>query len=185
MTKPLRRAALFLPFMAVLLSLSAPAGVTGTSAESMPKEGVEAPVEHAVAVAEQPQPGDRGLAKLLEKKQKELAEREAGLVDKEERLKTVKADIEKKIEEFARLKEGIEALIKKLDEADAERTKKIVKIYESMPPEDVASRIEKLDEGMAVALLSSMSEKKAAKILAMVTVDKAVRLTESLRIRRH
>ncbi|MCR4286764.1 MAG: hypothetical protein NUW09_01990, partial [Deltaproteobacteria bacterium] len=87
--------------------------------------------------------------------------------------------------EFAKLKEAIETFVKKLGEAEAERTKKIVKIYESMPTEDVASRIEKLDEGMAVTLLASMSEKKAAKILAMVNVDKAVRLTERLRIRPH
>ncbi len=174
-----------LPFMAVLLSLTSLGAISGTSAESLPKEDVHATGTHTGAVAEPAQSGDRGLAVLLEKKQKELTEREAGLVEKEERLKAVKSDIEKKIEEFTKLKEAIETFVKKLDEADAERTKKIVKIYESMPPEDVAFRIEKLDEGMAVALLSAMSEKKAAKILATVTVDKAVRLTERLRIRQH
>ncbi|MBI5237298.1 MAG: hypothetical protein HY887_02610 [Deltaproteobacteria bacterium] len=174
-----------LPFMAVLLSMTSLGGISGTSAESLPKDEVHGLGGHTGVAAEPAQSEGRGLATLLEKKQKELTEREAELVAKEERFKAVKADIEKKIEEFTKLKEVIEAFVKKLDEADAERTKKIVKIYESMPPEDVASRIEKLDEGMAVTILSSMSEKKAAKILAMVTVDKAVRLTERLRIRQH
>ena len=177
----IKRVIRFLPFMAVLLTMS----ISGTSAESLPKEDVHAAGAHTGAVEDPAQSEGRGLAALLEKKQKELAEREAELVGKEERLKEVKADIEKKIEEFAKLKEAIETFVKKLGEAEAERTKKIVKIYESMPHEDVASRIEKLDEGMAVALLASMSEKKAAKILAVVNVDKAVRLTERLRIRPH
>lgn len=177
----IKRVLRLLPFMAVLLSMS----ISGTSAESLPNEDVHAVGAHTGAVADPAQSEGRGLATLLEKKQKELTEREAGLVDREERLKEVKADIEKKIEEFAKLKQAIETFVKKLDEAEAERTKKIVKIYESMPPEDVASRIEKLDEGMAVTLLASMSEKKAAKILAMVNIDKAVRLTERLRIRPH
>lgn len=179
--KQLRRVIRFLPLMAVLLSMS----ISETNAESLPKEDVHAAGTHTGAVADPAQSEGRGLATLLEKKQKELTEREAGLVDREERLKEVKAGIEKKIEEFTKLKEVIETFVKKLDEAEAERTKKIVKIYESMPAEDVASRIEKLDEGMAVTILASMSEKKAAKILAMVNIDKAVRLTERLRIRPH
>ena len=128
----IKRVLRLLPFMAVLLTMTSSVGISGTSAESLPNEDVHAVGAHTGAVADPAQSEGRGLATLLEKKQKELTEREAGLVDREERLNAVKADIEKKIEEFAKLKEAIETFVK-AGEAEAERTKKIVKIYESMP----------------------------------------------------
>ena len=46
-----------------------------------------------------------------------------------------------------------------------------------------ASRIEKLDEAMAVMILASVADKKAAKILGFVDVDKSVRLSRSLKVK--
>ncbi|MCR4287880.1 MAG: hypothetical protein NUW09_07695, partial [Deltaproteobacteria bacterium] len=94
----IKRVLRLLPFMAVLLSMTSSVGISGTSAESLPNEDVHAVGAHTGAVADPAQSEGRGLATLLEKKQKELTEREAGLVDREERLNAVKADIEKKIE---------------------------------------------------------------------------------------
>ncbi|MBI5810359.1 MAG: hypothetical protein HZB21_04125 [Deltaproteobacteria bacterium] len=53
-----------------------------------------------------------------------------------------------------------------------------------MAPEEVASRIEKLDEAMSVVILSSMSEKKAAKIRGLVSVGKSVSLTRAMKIKK-
>ena len=108
----IKRVLRLLPFMAVLLTMTSSVGISGTSAESLPNEDVHAVGAHTGAVEDPAQSEGRGLAALLEKKQKELTEREAGLVDREERLNAVKADIEKKIEEFAKLKEAIETFVK-------------------------------------------------------------------------
>lgn len=126
---------------------------------------------------------EKGILAVLNRKEKELQAREEDLVRNEERLNIVKADIEQRIAELKREHEEIAALVKKIDEINDQRNKKIVKIYESMNPEEAASRIEKLDEEMAVMILASMSERKAAKVLSFVDVSKSAKLSQSLRIK--
>ena len=130
-----------------------------------------------------PLDAEKSLLGALTRKEKELAAREEELVRKEERLNIVKADIEHRLSELKREHEQIAALVKKIDEINDQRIKRIVKIYESMTPEEAASRIEKLEEDMAVMILASMSERKAAKILSFVNVSKSVKLSQSLRVK--
>lgn len=126
---------------------------------------------------------ERGLIGALNRRQKELDEKEEELRLREERLYAVKADLDAKIAEIARTNSKIEAGLKKIDEVNTDRVKKIVKIYESMNPEDSAARLEKLDEELAVMILASMSERKAAKILGFVDPDKSAKLSKALKIK--
>lgn len=126
---------------------------------------------------------EKGILAALNRKEKELQAREQDLVRNEERLNIVKADIEQRITELKREHGEIAALVKKIDEINDQRIKKIVKIYESMSPEEAASRIEKLDEEMAVMILASMSERKAAKVLSFIDVSKSAKLSQSLRVK--
>jgi flagellar motility protein MotE (MotC chaperone) len=120
---------------------------------------------------------------VLTRKEKELKEREEELARNEERLNIVKADIDARLSELKSEHEKIAALVKKIDEINDQRVKKIVKIYESMSPEEAASRLEKLDEEMAVMILAAMSERKAAKVLSFVDVSRSARLSQSLRVK--
>lgn len=124
---------------------------------------------------------ERSMLAAIERRERELNEREEAVRLKEERLNALKADIDRKIGELARMHSTIELTVKKIDTENEERVKRIVKIYESMSPEEVAERVEKLSEHIAVMLLSHMSEKKAAKVLGLVNVDKSVRLTQLLK----
>jgi flagellar motility protein MotE (MotC chaperone) len=135
------------------------------------------------AAAFSPADAEKGILAALNRKEKELQSREEDLARNEERLNIVKADIEQRIAELKREHDEIAALVKKIDEINDQRNKKIVKIYESMNPEEAASRIEKLDEEMAVMILASMSERKAAKVLSFVDVSKSAKLSQSLRIK--
>lgn len=140
---------------------------------------------HAAKTAEVQKPEDRekGMLAALNRREEELNAREAELDAKEERLSIVKQDIEARLVEVKKVHEGIEAQVKKINEINDERIKKIVKIYGSMAPEEAASRIEKLDEEMAVMIIASMSEKKAAKILGLVDIGKSVKLSKSLKVK--
>lgn len=131
----------------------------------------------------QPDDAEKGLLAALNRKERELAAREEEVVRKEERLNIIKADIEQRISELKKVQENISQLVKKIDEINDERIKRIVKIYESMNPEEAASRIEKLDEEMAVMILASMSERRAAKVLSFVNVAKSAKLSQSLRVK--
>lgn len=131
-----------------------------------------------------PLDAERSLLGVLNRKEKELASREDEIVKKEERLNVIREDIEARIKELRKEHDEIAALVRKIDEINDLRIKRIVKIYESMKPEEAASRVEKLDEEMAVMILASMSERKAAKILSFVDVAKSVRLSQSLRVKK-
>lgn len=149
-------------------------------AEQAQRPAVEAPKPSPAAL---PNEVEKGLLASLHAKEKELLAREEEIIRKEERLNTIKADIEQRIAELKKTHEDIALLVKKIDEINDQRVKRIVKIYESMNPEEAASRIEKLDEDMAVMILASMSERKAAKVLSFVDVSKSAKLSQSLRIK--
>ena len=149
-------------------------------AEKAQKTDGAAPTPSAGAA---PEDAEKGLLAVLNRKEKELRSREEDLERNEERLNIVKADIDRRIAELKRVHEEIAAFVKKIDEVNDQRVRKIVKIYESMNPEEAASRMEKLDEEMAVMILATMSERKAAKVLSFVGVAKSAKLSQALRIK--
>lgn len=141
-------------------------------------------VEEKAVKAPAPETAEKGLLAAINRKEQEIVEREGELLKKEERLNVIKRDIEARLAELKKVHQDIESLVNKINEADDERVKKIVKIYESMSPEEAASRIEGLDKDMAVMILSAMSERKAAKIFGLVDVKKSVELSKDFRIKK-
>lgn len=101
----------------------------------------------------------------------------------EERLSIIKADIEKEIEYNEKLKKEIEEAHKTMDENSRERLMKVSKIYEAMPAEDAAKRLEKLDEDTAVEILGVMKPRSAGGILAQMDNDKAAAISKKMIIR--
>ena len=126
----------------------------------------------------------KGLLASIQRRQKELDDREEDLKAREERLQAVKKDIDAKIKELEKVRSEIEAFAGKIDDADNDRVKRLVKIYESMTPEEAAPRFEKLDTRLAVLILSSMKPKNAAKILEFVKVERSVKLSQLLKLKR-
>lgn len=105
----------------------------------------------------------------------------------EERLKILQEDLAKKTEELKKLKSEIETKIKQqeeikaqLERAQQENYQRLAKIYESMPPEEAAARIEKLDNETAVTLLLAIKPRQAGKILANVSPEKAAVLSKRM-----
>lgn len=166
------------------------AGALLASAVILGWHGGAAPLALADQAAEGRPPGqpepfvsgtERSLLAAVNRKEKELEAREEGLRTKEARLDAIRADIEARTAELRKVHEGIESMVRKINEAREERIRKIVKIYETMNPEEAAPRIEGLDKDMAVMILSTMNEKKAAKILEFVNVEKSVELSRMFR----
>src|SRR5208282_5231404 len=82
----------------------------------------------------------------------------------EERLSIIKSDIQKEVEHNEKLKKEIEEAQKNIDENTKERLLKVSKIYEAMPAEEAAKRLEKLDENTAVAIISMLKPRAAGGI---------------------
>ncbi len=120
------------------------------------------------------------LLAAIEKRQKELDKREENIKAQEERLKTLRSDVEARINELNKIKAEAEKTLKAIEAVNKGEFAHIIKIYEAMPAEEAAERISKLDNEMAVKLLSNMKGKTAGKILSFVEPAKAAELTQGL-----
>jgi len=98
----------------------------------------------------------------------------------EGRLSIIKSDIQKEVEHNEQLKKEIEEAQKTIDEKTKERLLKVSKIYEAMPPEEAAKRLEKLDENTAVAIISMLKPRAAGGILAQMDSDKAASISKRI-----
>jgi flagellar motility protein MotE (MotC chaperone) len=127
------------------------------------------------------------LLKQLQARLKEVEERERGLQQREERLTALQQDLEalaaRQTKEGKRLV-GEASLLAEEQRRYVEQDPALIhliKIYESMDPEEAALRIAHMREGLALDILASIKDKKAAGVLAGVEPVKAARLSEGLR----
>jgi len=132
---------------------------------------------------------------MFQQRQDDLDRREKTVRISEDRLTNLRADIEQilsKVEaaEQRRLRAKEEqekaaagqSTVQKKQTADehTQRYAQLTKIYESMPAEEAAARIEKMPDRKALEILRLVKGKTAGSILAQVKVDRAAKLTEQL-----
>ncbi len=102
----------------------------------------------------------------------------AGTSLEEERLKILKADIQSQIEQLKKLKQELEQEKKGLEGKRKEQLVKVVKMYESMPAEEAAKAIEKLDDDTAILILTSLKPRTAGKVLGQIESARAASLSK-------
>jgi len=134
---------------------------------------------------------DSALAKSVALERADMERRRGNLLLEEERLKTLRQEIDERLQELRRIKEEIvraraalEAQQKELSAAHTKELMHLVKVYEAMAPEEAAPLIQTMDRAVAVELLALMKEKKAGQILENVQEKQAVEITEALVRRR-
>jgi flagellar motility protein MotE (MotC chaperone) len=113
----------------------------------------------------------------IERRAGEIARREAVLKAAEER-------IEAKVQELKKLQEGVEQAIRRYDEQEEQRRKSLVKIYETMKPQEAAKIFEQMDLTTLVEMVERMSERKVAPVLAAMNPVRAKQVTTELSKRR-
>ena len=117
---------------------------------------------------------------FIEKKQKEIKEKENILLKEEERLKVLRKDLDDRIEKYATLLNQIENVLKKLESVQDEKFDHIVKVYETMPPEEAATRLAALSEPTAIKIIRKMKPKKSGTIMAFMPPNKVASITEGM-----
>lgn len=140
----------------------------------------------------------REMMDLLDARKRDLDRREEGIKRDEGRLMMVRADIEKLLAQNDALEKRILQANSKNDQrvADAKAQKakvlnekerqqqeqkaQLAKMYEAMPPEDAATRLEHMPEPKALEILRLVKTKAAGAILAQVKPERAAKLTEQL-----
>ncbi|GJL66982.1 MAG: hypothetical protein NPIRA05_19530 [Nitrospirales bacterium] len=130
---------------------------------------------------------ETSLVQQLQKRLKDLEEREQRLQQKESRLEGLQRDVEALAERQTKEAERLKNKAAALDGKEQQQPKDdpslahLVKVYGAMDPEEAALRIEKMDEGLALEILSGIKSKKAAVVLAGVNPEKAAALSHGLR----
>lgn len=130
---------------------------------------------------------DRKIAEEKAAAARKAAEASMAILKKEEEKK-VSAIIDKRSEEeralaAKRLAEEEEILRAKEEERKAMQTQqfaKLAKIYETMPPEDSALRLQNMKEEFALLIIPLMKDKKAAKVLSAMDPIVAAKYTEKM-----
>ncbi len=127
------------------------------------------------------------LIQQLQTRLKEIQEREQRLQQKQARVEGLQRDVEalaaRQTKEAERLKAIEESLNVKEEEVPTEdpSLEHLVKVYGAMDPEEAALRIEKMENQLALEILSGIQDKKAAGVLAGVKPEKAAELSLGLR----
>jgi flagellar motility protein MotE (MotC chaperone) len=120
------------------------------------------------------------IAKILEKQQKEIANKEETIKKETVRLETLKREVEEDIAKYTSLLKEIDKSLKQAEEIGVKRLKHVAKAYESMPPESAASRLSGLDNDTAILILLKMNSKKAGLVIGNMESEKATVLTKQI-----
>ncbi|WP_114857536.1 MotE family protein [Azospirillum brasilense] len=113
----------------------------------------------------------------IERRTKELEQREALLTAAEKR-------IDQKVQEMEKVRTDIQKLMRQGDEKQTAQLESLVKIYETMKPKEAARIFEELDMPVLLGVVEKMKETKTAPILAAMDPLKAKELTSALIERR-
>ena len=137
----------------------------------------------------------REVLEMLEQRKRDLDRREEAIRQNEQRLMIVRGQIEELLEQNEALEKKIQSAQVKKEasisvqqnkaqgekerQAQEERTR-LAKMYESMPSEDAAARLEHMPDRRAIEILRLVKSKTAGAILSQVKADRAAKLTEQL-----
>lgn len=184
----------FLPYMSVLVLAPLAVGLAFVlGGFSLPKT-VPAPAAAGENLPAQPEgqartepmltlsTSDIPLLHSLQERQARLEEREKQLAAQEESLRALQQQLEEKLATLAMLRKEIGELVAAKEAFEEKRFEHLVKVYEGMKPEEVASLIQRLNEDTAVKLFYQMKKKKVSQVLGFLSPELAVRLSERLAV---
>lgn len=113
----------------------------------------------------------------LSARRKDLSSQERELAVREALLKAAEQEINQKYKELISLRSEIQDLLVEQSEEEKARVASLVKIYEGMKPKDAARIFNTLDMDVLLQVVSQMSERKSAPIIASMRPDRARNLT--------
>jgi len=108
-----------------------------------------------------------------------LRQREQALDQRELELKTLSAEVDKRLSELEKVREEVSRLTQRKDEQEAGKIKLLSQMYERMEPANAAAVLAKLEQQLAVEILQGMKVKAAGRILDNMDPASAVTLSRS------
>lgn len=132
----------------------------------------------------------------IETHKKEYEKKKESLTWKEKMLQSMEANLEAEKKELVALRHELTEIIKlaseknaelekgviSFEQSEAKNLKKLAEVYGGMKPDKAAAIIKEMDDDTAVKLLSTMNGRDSAKILQAIEPDRAVKLSEKIRV---
>lgn len=113
----------------------------------------------------------------LSRRRQQIETAEQNIQVKEALLKAAEQELDQKVTELSSLKQEIERLLELQSDEEQKRITSLVKIYEGMKPKDAARIFDTLDLDVLIAVMSKMSERKVAPVLAAMNPERARTIT--------
>lgn len=123
---------------------------------------------------------ERDLLTMLQKKQKDLEERENALKAEEQKIAALKKEVMEKIDALKALETQLTAKLDTEKAQDEKRFKDLAKVYEATPPQKAAAMLEKLDVRTAAGITINMKRDRAGLIWGFLAPQKAVEITNEI-----
>ena len=120
------------------------------------------------------------MIETIENKNRELKKREEELRIKQTRLEALEAKVRKDLNKIQKSISESKQQMGFQDEKTKENVEALIKVYSSMKPEQAASLVEAIDEGLALQIISGMKSKIAGQVLSNLDVKVAKRISENL-----
>jgi flagellar motility protein MotE (MotC chaperone) len=161
------------------------------SVESMTNSGGEVPAPEVAPIQGPALTVPEEMVAMFQQRKQDLDRREQAVRTAEGQIAILRAEVEEiltKVEaiEKRRLEQQKTATSlpgtqgKKPLDTRAHQLAQLAKMYESMPAEEAAARLERMPDRKALEILRVIKSKSAGAILAQVKVDRAAKLTEEL-----
>ncbi|TKB66595.1 MAG: hypothetical protein E8D47_06355 [Nitrospira sp.] len=161
------------------------------SAETAKKSGSEAAVSATESAQGPALFVPEELIAMFQQRKQDLERREQAVRTAEAQVAILKLEVEqilskveaieqRRLDQEKAASSRLTAQSKQAVDLRAQQLGQLAKIYESMPAEEAAARIEKMANRKALEILRLIKTKSAGAILAQVKVDRAAKLTEEL-----
>ena len=125
-------------------------------------------------------PGERAILGRLQDRRQELDERNRELDMRESLLKAAEKRLDAKVNELKDIEARIKVSTNARDEAEVQRFKGIVSMYENMKPKDAARIFDRLDMRLLAEVATAIKSRTMSEILAQMSPEAAEKLTVEL-----
>lgn len=159
---------------------------SATNATTEQESQTPAPKEDAPSISgapperEESSPAEMDILKQLSARRESLDKRAQDIDKREALLKIYEQRIEQKTRELTALRQQIQTLLGQANETQAAQLDNLVKIYETMKPEDAAKIFDTLDMQVLLGVIQRMKPKSTAPIMAKMSSERAKEVTISL-----
>jgi flagellar motility protein MotE (MotC chaperone) len=150
--------------------------------EATASKPADAPTEPAPseAIAADSSPAEQDVLKQIAGRREELDKRAGDLDTREALLNVTEQRIDQKAKELDTLRQQLQAMVNQGNEAQQAQLDNLVKIYETMKPDEAARIFETLDMPILIGVIQKMKPARTAPIMAKMPPAKAKEVTNAL-----